>query len=114
MLRKSYLTLFGCLLCSPFLFCSPALAAQQADFSWLPNNEVNLSGYKIYYSTVSGQYGQTIDVGNPGVVDGVVQATVTGLADGAIYYLQQQHMMLTDLKVIIPRKLSGHLQLRIR
>jgi len=86
MLRKAYLTLFGGLLCSLSILCSTAFAVQQADFSWLPNNEANLTGYKIYYSTVSDQYDQTIDVGDPGVVDGVVQATVTGLADGTTYY----------------------------
>jgi hypothetical protein len=86
MLRKSYLTLVGCFLCSLLLFQSLAFAVQQADFSWLPNDEANLTGYKIYYSTVSGQYGQTIDVGDPGVVDGVVQATVPDLADGTTYY----------------------------
>lgn len=86
MLCKLYLTLFGCLFCSLFLFHSSAFAVQQADFSWLPNQEANLTGYKIYYSTVSGQYGQTIDVGDPGVVNGVVQATVTDLVDGTTYY----------------------------
>ena len=85
MLFKSISNLFACLLCS-LVLCTSAFAVQQADFSWLPNDEANLSGYKIYYSTVSGQYGQTIDVGDPGVVDGVVQATVTGLADGTTYY----------------------------
>ena len=86
MLYKSYLTLFSCLLYSLSILSSTALATQQADFSWLPNQESDLSGYKIYYSTESGQYDQIIDVGNPGVVDGVVQATVPDLANETTYY----------------------------
>ncbi len=86
MLCKSYVTLLSCLLCSLFLFHSSAYALQQADFSWLPNQETNLVGYKIYYSTVSSQYNQTIDVGNPGIINDVVQTTVSGLEDGTTYY----------------------------
>ncbi len=85
MLFRTISNLFAYLLCILSL-CTPAFAVQQADFSWLPNQEANLMGYKIHYSTVSGQYDQAIDVGNPGTANGVVQGTVTGLAGGTTYY----------------------------
>ncbi len=40
----------------------------------------DLSGYKIYYGTASGNYSQTIDVG------GITSSTVSNLTDGTTYY----------------------------
>jgi hypothetical protein len=40
----------------------------------------DLSGYKIYYGTASGNYSKTIDVGN------VTTYTITNLTDGVTYY----------------------------
>ena len=68
------------------IFLGSNVWAANADFSWTPNSETNLAGYKIYYSTIGGQYVQFIDVGNPGVINNTVQATVNGLADGTTYY----------------------------
>ncbi|MCK5194695.1 MAG: tandem-95 repeat protein, partial [Desulfobulbaceae bacterium] len=86
MLFKFISRLLGCLICSLSILSSSAFALQQADFSWLPNGEPNLAGYKIYYSTVSAQYDKSVDVGNPEVINGVVQAPVNGLEDGTTYY----------------------------
>ncbi len=86
MIGKVILRLFSCLVCSFSLLCSSAFALQQADFSWLPNEEPNLAGYKIYYSTVSGQYDNSVDVGNPGITNGIVQATVNDLEGGTTYF----------------------------
>jgi hypothetical protein len=41
----------------------------------------DLAGYKIYYGTASGTYGQPIDVGN------VTTYTLTGLVQGQTYYI---------------------------
>ena len=60
--------------------------SQQAHFSWVPNQETNLAGYKIYYGTVSGAYDHVVDVGNPVIQGDTVQATVGGLADETTYY----------------------------
>ncbi|MCK5616583.1 hypothetical protein KAR91_82745 [Candidatus Pacearchaeota archaeon] len=86
MLHKFIVHLLGCLLCSLTILCSSVFALQESHFSWLPNQETNLAGYKIYYGTVSAQYNQVVDVGNPDVINGVVQATVSGLADSTTYY----------------------------
>ncbi len=69
-----------------YFFTATGVFAADADFSWLPNSETSLAGYKIYYGTVSGQYDQVLDVGSPGVVSGTVQATVSGLTGGVTYY----------------------------
>ena len=56
-------------------------------FSWLPNQESNLVGYKIHYGTASGQYNTTIDVGNPAPTNGRIQALIENLSDGTTYYI---------------------------
>ena len=55
-------------------------------FSWLPNEETNLAGYKIHYGTTSGSYSTTIDMGNPAQVDGRIQGEINGLEEGVTYY----------------------------
>ena len=44
-------------------------------FSWLPNSESNLAGYKIYHFT-EGVDPVVLDVGLPGIVDGRVVYTL--------------------------------------
>jgi hypothetical protein len=57
----------------------PAVAGQ-VTLAWDANTEVELSGYRIHYGTASGVYGTPTDVGN------VTTYTVTGLADGQLYF----------------------------
>lgn len=54
--------------------------AGNAALSWNANTEPDLSGYKVYYGTSSGNYGAPIDVGN------TTNHTITGLADGTYYF----------------------------
>lgn len=69
------------------LFSSGATAwAASGTFSWLPNSETNLAGYKIHYGTASKTYTVAVNVGKPELVNGRVAATVTGLNDGTTYY----------------------------
>lgn len=48
--------------------------------SWNANSESDLSGYKIYYGTASGNYSTSINVGK------VTTYTVNGLSTGRTYY----------------------------
>jgi hypothetical protein len=62
--------------------------AADVTFTWTPNTEPTLAGYKIYSSsTASGAYDTSTDVGT--AIDpatGLVVATVTGYIPGATYY----------------------------
>ena len=53
----SFLTLFIF-----FFYNISSLQAAEATFTWTPNSESNLAGYKIYYGTSSGDYSNAIDV----------------------------------------------------
>ena len=55
--------------------------AATVQVTWNPNTEEDLAGYKIYYGTASGVYGDPIDVGN--VTGHVMEITPQ---HGATYY----------------------------
>ena len=55
--------------------------AATVQVTWNPNTEPDLAGYKIYYGTASGVYGDPIDVGN--VTGHVMEITPQ---HGATYY----------------------------
>jgi len=46
------------------LFTANILLGADVNGSWDANTESDLAGYRIYYGTESGNYTQTIDVGN--------------------------------------------------
>jgi hypothetical protein len=48
--------------------------------SWLPNVEQDLTGYRVYYGTLSGVYSDTLDVGAN------TSYTITGLDSSLTYY----------------------------
>jgi hypothetical protein len=63
-------------------------AAQAADlkFSWLPNSEPDLAGYKIHCGTAAGLHTKTVDVGKPATTAGRVYSGVSGLDEKTTYY----------------------------
>ena len=61
------------------LWTSGALAADYT-VAWDANTEPDLAGYRLYYGVGSGNYTDSVDVGN------VTQHTVADLADDTIYY----------------------------
>ena len=63
-----------------------AVGTGNVDFSWLPNAEVDLAGYKIHYDTnQDGIYDSVVDVGNPPPVEGRIKGNVSGLTEGVTY-----------------------------
>lgn len=68
----------------------PTVASESsANFSWVPNSESNIVGYKINYGTTAdGVYPNFVDINNnvPDPTDGRMHGTVTGLTDGITYY----------------------------
>jgi len=48
---------------------------------WNANNEEDILGYKVYYGTSSGNYGEPDDVGN------VTEYELSGLTEGVTYYV---------------------------
>jgi len=75
------LLLFGALILTPL----PILAAETS-FSWLPNSESDIIGYKIYYGEQSGDYNNVLTIDTPQVTDGKIHATLTELADNTTYH----------------------------
>ncbi len=70
-----FLLAFAAILC----FAHAAHAAQ-VTLAWDPNTQTDVTGYKIYWGTSSGNYTNSVDVGN------VTTYTVTGLNSGTTYY----------------------------
>ncbi|MCD4720921.1 MAG: fibronectin type III domain-containing protein [Desulfobacula sp.] len=70
-----------------FLLGGTASADCVEIFSWLPNSESNITGYKIYYGqTNGGPYPNVVNVGKPAPVEGRIHGTVPGLTCGQQYY----------------------------
>ncbi|HID68973.1 MAG TPA: hypothetical protein EYP35_00590 [Desulfobacterales bacterium] len=68
------------------LVMSGTLSAADATFSWLPNSEPDLAGYKIHYGPASRQYETVIDVGIPDQVNGRVEYSAQDIPDEKTYF----------------------------
>ena len=64
-----------------FFTFTPLCFGESLDLEWNPNGEGDLKGYKVYYRTSSGTYGNPIDVEN------VTAYELTGLDAGVRYYV---------------------------
>ena len=57
-------------------------------FSWLPNTEADVAGYKIHYGlTDGGPYPDSVDVGNLRPIDGRIVADLSAFACDEHYYV---------------------------
>ena len=59
---------------------APAQTGQSVTLVWDANPDPDIAGYRVYYGTSSGNYTQSIDVGN------VTTATISNLVPGQTYY----------------------------
>lgn len=60
--------------------------AADATFSWLPNSETDLAGYKIHYGPASKQYTEEVDVGLPDPIDGRVKYKISEVPENKTYF----------------------------
>lgn len=74
------------LLLAMLLFIVTSAFGAEARFTWTPNTETNLAGYKIYYGTTPGTYSTGVDQGMGVIVDGKVTGAVGELVAGTTYY----------------------------
>ena len=92
-MKKKFLVLLGVCLVSlllmPVLVCA---GTSWIELAWDANSETDLAGYRVYQSTMSGQYERVVD--NPstpylaGEVDAATTGIVlTGLVDGTYYWV---------------------------
>ncbi len=80
MSKKSHLSRF-ILIALTFLMLSATIsAAGTVGIQWNSVADADLAGYRIYYGNVSGNYDQSVDVGN------VTSYTLTGLADCTMWF----------------------------
>ncbi|HUZ05950.1 MAG TPA: fibronectin type III domain-containing protein [Candidatus Paceibacterota bacterium] len=74
------ISLLRWLICTAMLMALPALQAAAVTLTWSPSIDPTVVGYKVYYGVVSGDYTNSIDVGN------VTNVVVTNLAPDTTYY----------------------------
>ncbi len=63
-----------------WLLRMPAFADHGVTLAWIPSADPEAAGYNIYYGGDSGDYTNTVNLGN------VTNATISGLSGGAAYY----------------------------
>jgi len=83
LLIAAWMAIFATIFC---LLAAHDANAMDGKFSWLPNAETDLAGYKIHYGTASGTYEHVVDCGLPETVDGRVTYTVPNIPDTITYY----------------------------
>lgn len=86
-MRKILLLLISLLIwATPLCLIPSLLFAAEARFTWTPNTESSLAGYKIYHGTESGKYTTGVDQGMGVNIAGKVTGTVGELVVGTTYY----------------------------
>lgn len=90
--RQSYLVIFYCCVAMVFAIFAMLItanisnAAEPPSFSWLPNSETDLAGYKIHWGPTSRQYDHTFDCQLPPTEGGRVHCTIDEAQEGNAFY----------------------------
>jgi hypothetical protein len=66
------------------LACASTLAYSKVTLAWDPNPETNIAGYILHWGTTSGEYTDSVDVGN---VTTYVFTNALHLVHGETYYM---------------------------
>jgi hypothetical protein len=90
---------FAAMLCGLLLATSLPMNAGTIGVRWDPAQHA--AGYRIYYGQTSGQYSNSVDVGN------VVEADIGGLADCTTYYLAVKAYNAAGESVEFSNEISG-------
>lgn len=69
------------------LFATTALAANAVTFTWDANSEQDLSGYRLYQTTISGEYVMGADNAVAIIPAGTETVTIEGLPDGQFWWV---------------------------
>jgi hypothetical protein len=77
---KGFAWLIRVVLAPMLLACCPAGATQNVSLAWDASPDPDVVGYYIYYGAASGDFTNRVSVGN------VTSATVSNLAEGALYF----------------------------
>ena len=82
-MKKISLILLGLV----FLLSTTVFAGSTVTFSWEPNSESDLAGYKLYQSDTSGNYVIGVDKPIADIEAGTEIVTITDISDGHKYWI---------------------------
>jgi hypothetical protein len=86
-MKKTILTFTFLIFCIFLAVPGQAADNNAARFSWRPNTESNLAGYRIHYGTTSGgPYSNVVNIGKPDIINGRVHGLVSNLKPDITYY----------------------------
>jgi len=77
---------FAAVFLTVFVFRITSIYAAEAKFSWLPNTESDLKGYKIHYGDKTGEYTGVVDCGLPATVSGRVNYVIADAPDELTFF----------------------------
>jgi fibronectin type 3 domain-containing protein len=93
------ISLLRWLICGVMLIASSVLQAASVSLSWSPSIDPTVVGYKIYYGVASGDYTNSIDVGN------VTNVVITNLADNTTYYFAATSYDINDVESVFSNEI---------
>lgn len=95
------------------LLCLTAQAAWAVDFhfSWLPNSEANVAGYRMYYGLSSRNYTGYVETGTvPDSVTGRIMGTIPNLDAQVVYYFAVTAFTVDNVESDFSTEISASIQ----